>query len=73
MFAPMTKLLYFAAEMKTQANTGADLQANRKDVSYPVFDLPEALKIATAVKELGGTRSTVAKSVLAQHLKLPAG
>src|SRR5437879_218836 len=44
--------------------------ASKKDSSYPVYDLSEALKVAEAVRDLGGSRSPVAKSALAKKLNL---
>jgi hypothetical protein len=39
------------------------------DAAYPIYDLAEAIKVADAVRELGGDRTPVSKSLLAQHLK----
>jgi len=39
------------------------------DAAYPIYDLEEAVKVADAVRELGGDRTPVSKSLLAQHLK----
>src|SRR5271168_1938787 len=38
-------------------------------VSYPIYGLDEAIKIAEAVRELGGSRTPVSKSLLAKKLK----
>jgi hypothetical protein len=57
--------------MENDANIKSDEKTGRKESVYPVFDLVEALKFATAVKDLGGTRGTVARSILAQHFSLP--
>jgi hypothetical protein len=39
------------------------------DAAYPLYDLTEAVKVAEAVRDLGGDRTPVSKSLLAQHLK----
>lgn len=57
--------------MKNDADINAEPKTGRRESTYPVFDLIEALKFATAIKELGGTRGTVARSLLAQHFNLP--
>src|SRR4051812_27088804 len=44
---------------------------SQKDSSYPVYDLAEAIKVAEAVRDLGGSRSPVAKSTLAKKLDPP--
>ena len=41
----------------------------RKEPAYPLYPLDEALKIAEAVKDMGGSRSPVSKALLAKHLK----
>ena len=51
---------------KAEKDNGADV---RQDASlYPYTSLEPSLKIADAVKELGGARSAVSKSRLAAHL-----
>jgi hypothetical protein len=51
--------------MKTpDRNNGAKAEA-----SYPLYDLSEAVKVAEAVRDLGGGNAPVSKSLLAQHLK----
>src|SRR5580658_3431261 len=40
-----------------------------REPSYPLYDLGEAVKVAEAVRDLGGGNSTVAKSLLAKHLQ----
>ena len=44
-------------------------QATREAALYPYTSLASALKVSEAVKELGGARSEVQKSILASHLK----
>jgi hypothetical protein len=39
------------------------------DASYPLYDLAEAAKIAEAVRDLGGGKEPVSKSLLAKQLK----
>jgi hypothetical protein len=47
-----------------------DAQDNKSsDAAYPIYDLAEAVKVAEAVRDLGGDRTPVSKSLLAQHLK----
>ncbi len=41
----------------------------KAEASYPLYDLSEAVKIAEAVRDLGGGNAPVSKSLLAQHLK----
>lgn len=41
----------------------------KPDASYPIYDLAEAIKVAEAVRDLGGGNVGVAKSLLAQQLK----
>jgi hypothetical protein len=41
----------------------------KTEASYPLYDLSEAVKIAEAVRDLGGGNAPVSKSLLAQHLK----
>jgi len=43
----------------------------KHDTVYPLFALPECFRVAEAVRDLGGARSPVRKSSLAQHLKFP--
>jgi hypothetical protein len=57
--------------MKNDTDINAEQKTGRRESTYPVFDLVEALKFATAIKELGGTRGTVAKSLLAKNFNLP--
>jgi len=45
-------------------------EESKKDSSYPVYDLSEAIKVAEAIRDLGGSRSPVAKSTLAKKLDL---
>lgn len=48
-----------------------DKQNGRKgEAAYPLYDLEEGFKIAQAVRDLGGGNQPIAKSILAQHLKL---
>jgi len=44
-----------------------------QQASYPVYDLSEAIKVAAAVKDLGGSRAGVERELLGQHLKLAVG
>lgn len=41
----------------------------KAEVAYPLYDLAEAIKIAEAVRDLGGGNAPAAKSLLAQHLQ----
>lgn len=41
----------------------------RSEVAYPIYDMPEAVKVAEGVRDLGGGNAPVARSLLAQHLK----
>ena len=45
-------------------------QQSGKESSYPVFDLQTCLEFASAVRELGGSKSPVKKSILAKHVGL---
>ncbi len=40
-----------------------------RDVAYPIYDLAEAIKVAEAVRDLGGGNVPVSRSLLAQQLK----
>jgi hypothetical protein len=51
--------------MKT-TNKNSEAKA---EVSYPLYDLSEAVKVAEAVRDLGGGNAPVSRSLLAQHLK----
>ena len=44
--------------------------SEKKGSAYPLFALPECLRIAEAVRDLGGGRDGVPRSVLAQHLRM---
>jgi hypothetical protein len=44
-------------------------EAGRKESIYPLYGLDEALKIAEAVRDMGGSRTSVSKAILAKHLK----
>jgi hypothetical protein len=45
-------------------------QSNKsREVAYPIYDLAEAVKVAEAVRDLGGGNVPVSKSLLAQQLK----
>jgi hypothetical protein len=46
----------------------SDLQNETREPGYPVYTLDEALKVAKAVYDLGGSRSRVTKEMLAKHL-----
>src|SRR6266404_123885 len=52
-----------SAELNTQEN------GKRELASYPYMGLPAALKISDAVRDLGGQRVQIQKSVLASHLR----
>ncbi len=41
---------------------------SKVEASYPIYDFAEAVKIAEAVRDLGGNNSPVSKSLLAKHL-----
>ncbi|MGD0743635.1 MAG: hypothetical protein ABSA45_00625 [Verrucomicrobiota bacterium] len=41
----------------------------KTEAAYPVYDLSEAVKVAEAVRDLGGNNAPVSRSLLAQHLK----
>jgi len=56
--------------MKADAKKSKEQNGEKKDSSYPVYDLSEAIKVAEAVRDLGGSRSPVAKSTLAKKLDL---
>lgn len=47
------------------------MNEEKRDAVYPLFALPECVRLAEAIRDLGGARSTVSKSLLAQHLKVP--
>lgn len=49
------------------ANTN---DSKNKEVAYPLYDLSEAVRVAEAVRDLGGGNAPVAKSLLAQQLEL---
>lgn len=44
-------------------------ESAKTEAAYPVYDLGEAVKVAEAVRDLGGGNAPVTKSLLAQHLK----
>ncbi len=44
--------------------------SEKRESVYPLFALQECLRVAEAVRDLGGARDNVPKSVLAQHLRL---
>src|SRR5262245_57901142 len=54
--------------VKAKNDTGA--QSGKRESTYPVFALPEAMRIAEAVKQLGGARNPVQRSLLAKHFQL---
>jgi hypothetical protein len=56
--------------MKADAKKTKEQNGDKKDSSYPVYDLSEAIKVAEAVRDLGGSRSPVPKSTLAKKLDL---
>jgi hypothetical protein len=41
----------------------------KTEAAYPVYDFAEAVKVAEAVRDLGGANAPVSRSLLAQHLK----
>jgi hypothetical protein len=47
------------------------MNEEKREAVYPLFALPECLRLAEAIRDLGGARGTVSKSLLAQHLKVP--
>ena len=53
-----------------RAKNGSEAQSGKRESTYPVFALPEAIKIAEAVKELGGARTPIQRSILAKHFQL---
>jgi hypothetical protein len=55
----------------SQTNRDAGDDAKRESASYPYYALPAVLKIGEAIKDLGGGRVAIQKSVLASHLKEP--
>src|SRR5262245_7171205 len=42
--------------------------AERRDVRYPCYSLKSAMRVADAVKDLGGSKSAVARSLLVKKL-----
>lgn len=44
-------------------------EAVKTEAAYPLYDLAEAVKVAGAVRDLGGSNAPVSRSLLAQHLK----
>lgn len=42
----------------------------QKGAGYPQFDLETCIKFATNIKDLGGSRTAIPKSMLARHLKV---
>src|ERR1044072_3490235 len=42
---------------------------SKREIAYPAYSLEEAVKIAEAVRDLGGARASVGKSLLAKQLK----
>jgi hypothetical protein len=55
----------------SQTDRDAGDDAKRESASYPYYPLHSALRISEAVKDLGGARVAIQKSVLASHLKEP--
>jgi hypothetical protein len=55
--------------VKINDQKNSDLEPGQEASLYPYTSLAPTLKIADAVKELGGARSPVSKSRLASHLK----
>jgi hypothetical protein len=45
-------------------------EKDRKEPAYPYYDLEASLKFAATIKELGGSRATVKKSLLAKQIGL---
>jgi hypothetical protein len=54
--------------MKNDAKSNVQ-DGKKREIAYPVYGLEEAVKIAAAVRDLGGARTPVAKTLLAKHLK----
>jgi hypothetical protein len=50
------------------ATKNSEADSNGKSFKYPYYPLSSALKLATAVKDLGGGRTPVKKSLLAKHI-----
>jgi len=46
------------------------MNEEKRNAAYPLFALPECFRLAESIRDLGGARSTVSKSLLAQHLKV---
>ena len=55
--------VYSAAAQTTNNNDA------KPDASYPLYELSEAVKVAEAVRDLGGGNAPVAKSLLAKQLE----
>lgn len=55
--------------MANNKNINASTANGKKESAYPLYALDEALKIAEAVKDMGGSRTPVSKALLAKHLK----
>jgi len=55
----------------TNQNTSPEEPLEKSDsASYPYMALPSSLELAEAVKDLGGARTNVQRSILAHHLKI---
>lgn len=55
--------------MADTKNINSGKSDGKKESSYPLYALDEALKIAEAVRDMGGSRAPVSKALLAKHLK----
>src|SRR2546425_3900593 len=62
--------LYHCTRMTTAKATASIEESARKENSYPVFDLAVCLEFAKIVKDLGGSRNPVKKSILARQIGL---
>lgn len=49
--------------------TSGKNEGRKGEAAYPIYDLSEAVKVAEAVRDLGGGNAPVSKSLLAQQLK----
>lgn len=55
--------------MANNKNMNSGKADGKKEAAYPLYAVDEALKIAEAVKVMGGSRAPVSKALLAKHLK----
>jgi hypothetical protein len=64
----MRRSSIFLATMSDIKNNTGSKSDGRKEASYPLYPLDEALTIAEAIRDLGGSRMAVSKALLAKHL-----